>query len=90
MAASLNPWALFGATFLAGLLAQMVFPRQRWSVALVVALGPLAFLTATIWWRIWEHDALYIIAYFVALMICGGGSISGLLMADIGRRKFRN
>ena len=89
MAAWLNPWSLFGATFVAGLIAQMVFPRQRWSVALVIALAPLALLTATSWWRVWEHDALYVIAYFVALMICGGASISSLLMVDVGRRTFQ-
>lgn len=89
MATWLNPWSLFGATFVAGLLAQTVFPRQRWSMALVIALAPLALFTATIWWRIWEYDALYVIAYLVALMICCGASIFSLLMVDLGRRTFR-
>ena len=89
MAAWLNPWSLFGATFVAGLLAQIVFPRPRWSVALVIVIAPLALLTASIWWRIWEHDALYGLAYVLALLICCGASISSVLMVDVGRRTFR-
>lgn len=89
MAAWLNLWSLFGATFVAGLLAQIAFPRERWSVALVIVIAPLALLTATIWWRIWEHDALYGLAYVVALLICCGASISSVLMVDVGRRTFR-
>lgn len=79
MEAWLTPWSLFGATFIVGVFAQMIFPRKRWSVAVVAAFAPLAFLTATVWWEIWEHDALFAVAYLVALLICCGASISSLL-----------
>ncbi|WP_226017527.1 hypothetical protein [Novosphingobium sp. FKTRR1] len=80
---------MFAATFIAGLLAQMIFPRQRWIAAAVIAVSPLALLTATIWWGVWERDALYAVAYFIALLICCGASISSLLMVDVGRRTLR-
>jgi hypothetical protein len=89
MGAWLNPWSLFGTTFVAGLFAQMAFPRQRWSAALAIAVAPLAFLTVTIWWRVWERDALYAVAYFFGLLICGGASISSVFTVDAGRRSLR-
>jgi len=89
MVAWLSPWSLFGVTFVAGLFAQMVLPRQRWSVALVIAVAPLAFLTATIWWRVWERDALFAVAYLVAFLLSCGASISSLLAVDGARRALR-
>lgn len=85
----MNPWLLCGATFVAGLLAQMIFPRHRWGVAIVIAVAPLFLLTATIWWRVWEHDALYLIAYIVALLICCGASLLSLLAVEAARRVLR-
>ncbi len=79
MVAWLNPGSLFMATFVAGLLAHIAFPRQGWSTALVIAVAPLVFLTATIWWRIWEQDALWAVAYLIVLMICCGASLSSML-----------
>ncbi|QBM75851.1 hypothetical protein E2E30_08750 [Sphingomonas sp. AAP5] len=80
---------MFAATFIAGLLVQMIFPRQRWIAAAVIAVGPLAALTATVWWGVWDRDPLYAVAYFTALLICCAASISSLLMVDVGRRTLR-
>lgn len=89
MVASLNPWTLFAATFIAGLLAQMMFARRRWIAAAVIAVAPLVLLTATIWRGIWERDALYAVAYLIALLICCAASISSLLMVNVGMRVLR-
>ena len=89
MADWLNPWSLAGATFVTGLFTQIVFSRQRWRAVVIIAVAPLILLTATIWWRIWEQDALWVIAYVMALLICCGASLSSLLAVDGARRSLR-
>ncbi|WP_242138077.1 hypothetical protein [Sphingomonas sp. TREG-RG-20F-R18-01] len=82
----MNPWSLFAATFIAGVLAQVIFPRHRWGAAVFIAIVPLVILTATIWWDVWAHDALYAVGYLVGLFICSGASILSLLAVEGGRR----
>lgn len=43
-------------------------------------------MTFTIWWDVWKHDALWVVAYCVALLICFGASIFGVIV--VGAAKY--
>lgn len=81
---------LFVMTFLTGVMLQLFFRQHRNVVAAMVALGPIAFLTVTIWWRLWEREALWVIAYGMGLMTTtAAAAASALLAAQIDHQFFR-
>ena len=81
-----SPWIFFAGALIVGVAMQLLIPRHRWiAVALTIPL-PIALLTFTIWWRIWDKDALWALGYIIAVIICFGASMLSIPAADFTRR----
>ncbi|KUR80530.1 hypothetical protein AQZ49_00210 [Novosphingobium sp. FSW06-99] len=85
-----DPWSLFAGTFIVGVVMQVLLPRQRWFAAVLSTAAPIALLTFTIWWRIWDKDALWALGYVIAVIICFAASMPSIPAAQIARRLYRS
>ncbi|OYY67389.1 MAG: hypothetical protein B7Y47_16725 [Sphingomonas sp. 28-63-12] len=77
-----KPLAMFAVALAIGFLGDVILPRHRPFIGTVAMLMPILLLTATVWWRIWEHDALFAVAYGSALGLTSFGTLMGIILAD--------
>lgn len=84
-----HPLPLTIIAFSLALLGRFVLKVDGPTIWALAAAAPLAALTATIWWRIWEHDALFAVTYTVALAWTGSGAAIGVGLGILCRRAWR-
>jgi hypothetical protein len=75
-----GPLFLFITVFAAGLVVQSVFTGHRLAAAVMTTLTPLVIIMLTVWWGIWDHDALWIVGVFFAFLDCAAASIASALL----------
>lgn len=84
-----SPLVLFVAVFGLAFVLQILIPTHRILVAVATTVLPVAMAFSTVWWRIWDRDALWIIGFAMVFLECTAASVVAALAAERARRAWR-